>query len=247
MRVPLLLVVMLSLPVQAQVVDPGALSVQEQFSAQDYEDVIVQLEAKAMRSEAESYVLGRAYQEEFQHQRVLEAFAEVDTMSVRVLRARAVSQERLGRHREAIATYRRALDVQPGGIGLTMALARLLNVVRDFETARQLLAAASAAKPETPSIRVEYAKTLVALDSLDGAIVQLELAHRQAPASATIPLLLSQVYLTAELPTSAARVLERGLDVVDEDPRLWARLGAVRHQLEVHDGAIDAYETALAL
>ncbi|MEL7360690.1 MAG: tetratricopeptide repeat protein [Bacteroidota bacterium] len=247
MRVPLLLVVMLSLPVQAQVVDPGALSVQEQFSAQDYEDVIVQLEAKAMRSEAESYVLGRAYQEEFQHQRALESFAEADTMSVRVLRARAVSQERLGRHREAIATYRRALDVQPGSIGLTMALARLLNVVRDFETARQLLAAASAAKPETPTIRVEYAKTLVALDSLGGAIVQLELAHRQAPASATIPLLLSQVYLTAELPTSAARVLERGLDVVDEDPRLWARLGAVRHQLEVHDGAIDAYETALAL
>ncbi|MEM6783185.1 MAG: tetratricopeptide repeat protein [Bacteroidota bacterium] len=234
-------------PAFAQLSPSTATEAQARYAAQDYAGVIDLLGEAEPVSPGLAYLLGRAYQEEYQHQRALLAFAQADTASVRVLRARAVSHERLGQTAAATASYRRALDVQPESVGLAMALARVHSEARQFEEAQRLLAAATEAKPETPTIRVEYAKVLTALDSLDGAIVQLERAHRLAPTSATIPLLLSQVYLTADLPSSAARVLERALEAVAENPRLWARLGAVRQQLEIHDGAIGAYETALAL
>ncbi|MEM8610331.1 MAG: tetratricopeptide repeat protein [Myxococcota bacterium] len=244
---PLLVLLCLTIPASGQVSPSVAAEAQTRYVSQDYAGVIDLLSEAVSLPEDLAYQLGRAYQEEYQHQRALTAFLQADSAAVRVLRARAASYERLGETDAAMASYRQALGVQPQSVGLAMALARLHSEARQHEEARRLLAAATESKPETPTIRVEYAKVLVALDSLDGAIVQLELAHRVAPTSATIPMLLSQVYLRANLPSSAARVLERGLEVIPENPRLWARLGAVRQQLEVHDRAIIAYRTAQAL
>ncbi|MEM9998298.1 MAG: tetratricopeptide repeat protein [Bacteroidota bacterium] len=219
---------------------------ESRFAAQDYVGVIALLEGQAPTPER-AYLLGRAYQEEYQHVRALEAFAQADTMAVRVLRAQAVSHERLGQVSAAIGAYRRALDQQPESVGLAMALARVHSEERQYEAARLLLEGATEAKPETPTIRVEYAKALVALDSLEGAIVQLEIAHRQAPTSVTIPLLLSQVYLADTNPISARRVLERALAAVADNPRLWTRHGAILQQLEAYGEAVAAYGFALVL
>lgn len=58
---------------------------------------------------------------------------------------------------------------------------------------------------------------------------------------------LAEAYLGLDLPYAAAIEAARGVNITEDDPRLWTLLGSARYRLADVSGAIEAFERGLAL
>ena len=126
----------------------------------------------------------------------------------------------------ALATYQKVLNFDPGQVELALRVAGLLSRQEDFPRAIDVLKDAIKAKPKesAPYLQLSfiYAKYL---KKTDQALKYANQAIALDPKNFDAYQRLYDIEVTGSDPRKAAQVLERAADVKSDDPAFWIRLG----------------------
>ncbi len=159
----------------------------------------------------------------------------------------AASHYRLGQHDEAIAAFRRALDLAPQKPGVRYALAMSLRARHRHAEAVEELQQAVALAPHRAEYQYRYGEALLAVDDVAGALEAFEEAIRLDSTHVNAHLdrarLLAQINRLSEAEADFERVIAL------QPQNVWAHLGlgGIYTQQERLREAVDALQDATAL
>ena len=126
----------------------------------------------------------------------------------------------------ALATYQRVLNFEPGQVDLALRVAALLSRQEDFPRAIDVLKDAIKAKPKEPGPYLQlafiYAKYL---KKTDQAVKYANQAIVLDPLNFEAYQRLYEIETAAGEPQKALLTLDRAANVKSEDPAFWIRLG----------------------
>lgn len=108
-----------------------------------------------------------------------------------------------GRHRDAAAEWRKALELTPGNIEVQLGLAWSLYEIRDFDSILPILADALKETPESAEGNFLYGASLLNLEQPDAAIPYLKRALERDPQMQAAHTALGQAFLREGKPDLA--------------------------------------------
>ncbi len=159
----------------------------------------------------------------------------------------ASAHHRSGRLAEAEALYDEILRRQPGHPEALNLLGVLHAQRRQFDRARELLAAAIAARPDDPRYQANLARTLRAAGRHAEAIDAYERALRLDPANAVARIDLGNLLVGADRVAEAADCFRRAIEVAPASAAAHEGLGFALLRQHREDDALAAFERAVAL
>jgi predicted Zn-dependent protease len=121
-----------------------------------------------------------------------------------------------GRHRDAAAEWRKALELAPENIQLEMGLAWSLYEIRDFDSILPILKAVLKQRPESAEANFLYGASLLNLEQPDAAIPYLKAALERDPQMQAAHSALGQALLREGKPEQAIPHLKTAI-ASDED------------------------------
>jgi predicted Zn-dependent protease len=121
-----------------------------------------------------------------------------------------------GRHRDAAAEWRKALELAPGNSEVQMGLAWSLYEIRDFDSILPILAGVLKEHPESAEGNFLYGASLLNLEQPDAAIPYLNAALRRDPQMQAARTALGQALLREGKPEQAIPHLKSAI-ASDED------------------------------
>jgi predicted Zn-dependent protease len=121
-----------------------------------------------------------------------------------------------GRHREAAAEWRKALELAPGNFQVEIGLAWSLYEIRDFDSILPVLSRVLKEYPESAEANFLYGATLLNLEQPDAAIPYLDAALHRDPQMQAAHAALGQAFLREGKPDQAIPHLKTAI-ASDED------------------------------
>ncbi len=169
-------------------------------------------------------------------------------------RSRAITETNLGtalyeagRHDEAIARYRRAIDVQPDYVPAFNNLGVTLRAAGRTDEAIRAYRDGLALRDDYPDLHYNVANALLAVGRPDEAAAHLRKAAVGTPDSAGVQNNLGLALVEKGQLAEAAVAFERAAALDPASPKAWRNLGNVRASLGDDAGAFAALSQAAAL
>ena len=134
----------------------------------------------------------------------------------------------LGRHREAVAFYRRLVALAPDNPVATHTLAVALNAANQPEEGERVVRQALCRTRPTAALHHTHARSLIALERFDQAELALRECVRLEPRLAEAHNSLAQlIWMRTGNIVESTRVLEQALEKFEHDDALWAAKAAL--------------------
>jgi putative PEP-CTERM system TPR-repeat lipoprotein len=133
---------------------------------------------------------------------------ENDRRNVPLITARARAEVVAGLKKDAIATFRRLAAIYPQSIAPPYQIANLLLSMGDFAEARKMTEEALAAHPGTPELIADLVAIELKSSGVDAAIATAERLRREQPSLPMMPMLIGDLYMTAQQMDKAAAAYE---------------------------------------
>ena len=169
-------------------------------------------------------------------------------------RSRAITETNLGtalyeagRHDEAIARYRRAIDVQPDYVPAFNNLGVTLRAAGRTDEAIRAYRDGLSQRDDYPDLHYNLANALLAVGRPDEAAAHLRKAAVGTPDSAGVQNNLGLALVEKGQLAEAAMAFERAAQLDPASPKAWRNLGNVRATLGDDTGAFAALSQAAAL
>jgi Flp pilus assembly protein TadD len=147
----------------------------------------------------------------------------------------------------ALTTFRRALELEPGNKTLQFEIARILRQKGDFAAADSLLPRGRIANVTRTEYLLVEAGILIGLDRTDEAEPLLQEAAELSPQSADVQNDLGVLYLQRGDNESARQALQRAVELQPDLAEAWANLGIMALQsgrlTEAEENLAKAIET----
>src|ERR1700739_4032776 len=147
---------------------------------------------------------------------------------------------------QAIASYRKALEVEPNDALTHYDLALALKYKGEAKQAVDEFQAALRLKPKWGDAHYGLGAAFYDLHDLPAAAKELQAAIRLAPANAAAHRLLARIYLEQSNPSSARAELQRAI-ASKPSAELYTDLGLAEGQLANLPGAAAAFRRAIQL
>ncbi len=151
---------------------------------------------------------GRLAEQSFQQVAALPESAEIHELS-------AESNQRMGRRREAVDEWRKALRLNPGDRRLQGRLADSLTRDREYDEAERLLVPLVAAQPENADWQYQLGDVLFNQQHVQAALPHLLAAERLSPDRLAVAEVLGRSYLALGQPAKAVTWLEKARPLDD--------------------------------
>ncbi len=193
------------------------------------------------------FLLGRARQRLYEHDRAATAFARADTTSASVLAAWGASLRQLGRPAAARTRYRQAYTRDTTNRPVALALADLHRQQNEPGAAQALLAPMVDHTPDNPLLHARLARVYQAMDSTRAALHHFDRAFALNPQSVPVALQLSSLYAAADSLDAARRAIDTALDHHPEHRGLWKQRGRIAFKTAHYPMAIRSYQAAAYL
>ena len=221
--------------------------VRRHFADRNYQKVVQLLKEDPASSPDEAYLLGRAYQELYQHGEAAWAFSQADTSNWRVLAAWGQSLRHLGRTEEAIHRYEKAYSQDSLQRMVTVPLGQLYAEEGQWMKVRDVFAGLVNASPTNPFFLRRLGRSYQALDSLHTAATYYQQAYRQNGESTTLPIELTSILMQMGSLSAAHQVMDSALVRHPNRTGFWKRLGQIDLKAKKRKEAVQSFQRALIL
>ncbi len=167
--------------------------------------------------------------------------------SARGLAVLADALRQAGRPADAMAPYRRLLEIEPGNVNVRISLGACLQDTGDLDGAIACYEAALAREPDSAEALTNLGLARAARGDLEAAMEILRRAAALEPGNAETQCALGAVLQKRGRAGDAARCFEHATTVAPEDARAWSNLGNARQDQLRLDDALAAHDRAASL
>jgi protein O-GlcNAc transferase len=180
-------------------------------------------------------------------ERLLKAMLRGEPKHVEALNLLGVVLGRLGRNRQALASFDRTLAIAPNSVEAWYGRGMTLLAMNEPGQAIKSFERVIAAKPDFSQVRLLRAKLLVDLGRQDAALEAIDACIARSPDFAEAWLGRSNVLFSAKRYDEALSAAERALALKPGFAEAWQARGNALHELKRHDEALGAFDKALGL
>lgn len=162
--------------------------------------------------------------------------------SPHILFARALVQTQSGQTETALTTVRKARALKPRSTQATLLEAKLLTDLGHNPEAARLLATAVKTRPDSQSLRLNYARSLVRIRDMKGAEREFGMLVEKNPGDDSLRLGLALIAFENHNDTLARNELEILTGSEEHADEAYLYLGKLAQRQGLADEAISAYE-----